>query len=988
MKKHNILLCLFSVACTLHAQDPRERAYYYEILEPGHEAKPKTEGWAENKVTEYLDRGLTAAVTKDGNGLYVNWRLFKNENENISFNLYRTAGGKTKRLNASPITGTTGFTDTNPVNGKAAYAVKPVIKRKEQDTSGSLEADFSAINKSNYHSVPLKDKSTKAGKIAVADLNGDGFYDYILRTPSTNTDPGFQKGDTLGRTYKIEAYLHDGTFLWSYDMGQGIEPGVWYSPFVAFDFNGDGKAEVALKTAPDTIRRDKNGHVGYGEEYLTILDGMTGKKIAQANWPERNDRYGNLNRQNRNQIGIAYLDGKTPYILACRGTYKLMVVDAWQLNGNRLERAWRWDGDEENPVTRSMGSHNMVCADVDNDGRDEILLGSCMLDDNGTLLWSAGLGHPDKIYLTDIDPQRPGMEVFLALEPWHDNGRGVCVVDAATGEAVWNIGHKTMHVGDGMVADFDPNNPGMECFASEDGKGGSTDKYLLTAQGGYLGKNEDVPGCRNWIWWDGDLLRETFGNVNDRWGAESMSGGRAQQIVKWKGETLKEDIQGDIIMIADLLGDWREEVITALDGEIRIYYTGIPAEDKRVCLMQDDLYRNYVAHRSMGYPQSPVPSYYLGLPVEEKPEINTSTYAQWFTDSEIKRFPQAWQLDHGKRLFFGYAQGVGCCAMLKMWKKTGDRRYFDYVEKWAGSLIDSKGDIRLYNVETFNIDYINSGKVLFDLYRITNNEKYKLAMDKLTDQMKNQPRTTDGGYWHKLIYPCQMWLDGLYMASPFLAQYGAEFDKPEWIDEAVKQFRLCRRHTYDEKTGLYHHAWDESHSQKWADPETGRSPNFWGRSVGWWFMALVDALDFIPENHEGRADMINMIKGLAETLPGYQDKDGLWYQVLDQIEREGNFPEASVTAQFMYAYAKAVNKGYIDPKYKAVAEKAFKGLNTRLIVENDDGTLTLTRCCQVGGLGGNPYRDGSFEYYINEKIRDNDAKATGPFIMGCLELEK
>ena len=176
----------------------------------------------------------------------------------------------------------------------------------------------------------------------------------------------------------------------------------------------------------------------------------------------------------------------------------------------------------------------------------------------------------------------------------------------------------------------------------------------------------------------------------------------------------------------------------------------------------------------------------------------------------------------------------------------------------------------------------------------------------------------------------------------------------------MKQFRLCHKHTYDAKTGLYHHAWDESKSQRWANPETGHSPNFWGRSIGWWFMALVDALDYIPENHPGRADMIGYIRGLAETLPKYQDKAGLWYQVIDQPKRKGNFP----------------------------AEKALQGLKDKLLVEKQDGTLTLTRCCQVGGLGGHPYRDGSFEYYIGEKMRDNDAKATGPFIMGCLELEK
>lgn len=364
---------------------------------------------------------------------------------------------------------------------------------------------------------------------------------------------------------------------------------------------------------------------------------------------------------------------------------------------------------------------------------------------------------------------------------------------------------------------------------------------------------------------------------------------------------------------------------------------------------------------------------------------DAATYARRFADSEMTRFPQAYQLDHGKRLFFGYSQGVGCCAMLKMWKTTGEKRYYRYVKQWADSLINEKGEIHLYNMATYNLDFINSGKVLFDLYRETSDSRYKKAMDTLIRQLKNQPRTLEGGFWHKLIYQHQMWLDGLYMASPFMARYGAEFSMPEWIDEAVKQFRLCHAHTYDAKTGLYFHAWDESKSQRWADPETGLSPNFWGRSIGWWFMALVDALDYIPENHPGRADMIGYIQGLAKTLPKYQ-RDGLWYQVIDQPDREGNFPEASVTTQCMYAYAKAVNKGYIEAKYRKIAEKALKGLKDKLLIENADGTLTLTRCCQVGGLGGNPYRDGSFEYYIGEKMRDNDAKATGPFIMGCLEL--
>lgn len=359
-----------------------------------------------------------------------------------------------------------------------------------------------------------------------------------------------------------------------------------------------------------------------------------------------------------------------------------------------------------------------------------------------------------------------------------------------------------------------------------------------------------------------------------------------------------------------------------------------------------------------------------------------------FADSEMKRFPEAWQLDHGKRLYFGYSQGVGCQAMLDVWKQTGDRKYLDYVINWADTVINDKGEIHLYKVETYNLDYIKPGTVLFDVWKQTGKEKYKLAMDLLVNQLKNHPRTHEGAFWHKLIYQHQIWLDGLYMASPFLAEYAVTFNRPELIDDVVNQFIVCAKHTYDAKTGLYYHAWDESKNQRWANKETGQSPNFWGRSIGWWFMALVDVLDYIPAEHPQRPELIKMINGLAETLPKYQDKTGLWYQVLDKGAVGGNYLEASVSSMFMYGYAKAVNKGYIDEKYRVVAEKAYDGLMKTLIVKNADGTLTLTKCCAVAGLGGHPYRDGSFEYYVNERIRDNDAKATGPFIMGCLQLGK
>ncbi len=611
MKYYLLTAIICSTFALVKAQDPRERTYFYEITDPRHEPKSQVEGFADKRIEEPMNRGLTAGITEDGKGIYLNWRLLKTDGNDIKFNVYRTVNGKTKKLNKKPITSTTDFTDLTPTTEMADYRIES-IKGKTKQTSEKITVGLSDLQTKtpNYKSIRLKENVT-AGRVAIADLNGDGIYDYIIRHPNSNVDPGVANPND-GTTYKIEAYLSDGTYLWTKDLGHGIEPGVWYSPFMAYDFDGDGKAEIVLKTAGEDYLKNEKGRVYGGSEYLSVLNGMTGKEIARADWPERNDRYGNLIRQNRNQIGMAYLDGKTPCILAARGTYKLMAADAWQFHNGKLEKLWRWDGDEENPIVRSQGAHNMVCGDVDGDGRDEILLGSCMLDDNGTLLWSSGLGHSDKAYLTDIDPQRPGQEVFLALEPWHDNGYGVCILDAKTGERIRGIGHKTFHVGDGMVADIDPASPGLECFASEDKKGGSTDKYLLSAQGKKLASNQDVPPCRNWIWWDAGNIRQLFFGDDNRWGAESMSNGKSQSIGYWKGEKLANSIYGDIIMIADVLGDWREEVITALPGELRIYYTNIPAKDRKITLMQDAIYRSYVLQRSQGYPQAPVPSYYLG----------------------------------------------------------------------------------------------------------------------------------------------------------------------------------------------------------------------------------------------------------------------------------------------------------------------------------------------------------------------------------------
>ncbi|MDP2896001.1 MAG: silent information regulator protein Sir2 [bacterium] len=611
------LLVLFcAAASTAVAQDPAERAYHVPALNPKHRDKPKVAGWAEQRVEERLNRGMVAMPNGDGK-VYLGWRLLRSDAGGTVFNVYRSVeGGDPVRLNKEPVAATTDFIDEHPLpEREVAYWVRPVLEGKELEPSEKVVRTANAGHNGYYSSIVFRG-SYRCQKIAVGDLDGDGAYDFVIKQPSQGIDPA-GRPNTSGLTYKLEAYLSTGSFLWQKDLGAGIEPGIWYSPYVVFDFDGDGKAEVAVKTGPEDAR-DPDGRVRKGPEWCSILNGMTGEELARADWLPRDPRLGDYNRTNRNQMGIAYLDGKTPCLIVARGTYKLMMTDAYQYHNEKLERLWHWEGDDETPLIRSQGAHSMHSADVDDDGRDEVILGSCVLDDNGTCLWSVGLGHPDKCYVTDIDPARPGLEIFYAVEPWHDDGKGVCLVEAKTGKTIWSIGQPTYHVGDAMVADIDPSLPGLECWATEDPKGGSRDRYLFSADGKRLDTREDVPDCENWMFWDADLLRETVGREFGRSGIRrerpmSTEFMRGFSIVKYGGPTLTTGIQGRIVMIADILGDWREELVTVLPGELRVCTTTIPASDRRVCLMQDPVYRADAAHLSMGYPQSPVTSYYLGV---------------------------------------------------------------------------------------------------------------------------------------------------------------------------------------------------------------------------------------------------------------------------------------------------------------------------------------------------------------------------------------
>ncbi|MBN1430026.1 MAG: glycoside hydrolase family 88 protein [Anaerolineae bacterium] len=333
-----------------------------------------------------------------------------------------------------------------------------------------------------------------------------------------------------------------------------------------------------------------------------------------------------------------------------------------------------------------------------------------------------------------------------------------------------------------------------------------------------------------------------------------------------------------------------------------------------------------------------------------------------------------------------YEAGVVLTALIHLWQKTGDDQYIDYVKANVDAFVEADGSIRTYAIEEYNLDQIDEGKVLFPLYKRTGDERYKLAADLLRKQLEQHPRTSAGGFWHKLIYPHQMWLDGIYMAAPFYAEFGQIFDEPAAYDDVALQISLIDEHTRDAETGLLYHGWDESKSHLWADPRTGRSSSFWGRAIGWYAMALVDVLDYLPEGHPEQGKVIAILEKTVAALASVQDTaTGVWYQVIDQGGREGNYLEASASCMIVYAVAKGVRKGYLGNNTLDIAKKGYAGILSEFISVDDRNRPHVNKICSVAGLDQN--RNGSFDYYISEKIVTDDYKGIGPFIMASIEME-
>ena len=614
---------------------------------------------------ERLDRGLIAVPT--AGGVLVSWRMLGTDPRNIAFNVYRDG----QKRNAAPITTSTNYLDTAGA-ASATYTVRAIVNGAEQPASASA-----SVWADSYRDIPIQKPADgvtpdgvaytyRANDASVGDLDGDGQYEIVLKWDPSNSKDNSQAGYT-GEVF-LDAYTLAGERLWRIAMGRNIRAGAHYTQFLVYDFDGDGRAELVAKTADGTVDgagvtignaaadyRNSSGYILSGPEYLTVFDGLTGRALTTTNYdpPRGNvsawgDSYGN--RVDRFLAGVAYLDGERPSLVMARGYYTRTVLVAYNWRDGQLSKLWTFDSNEAGSQYTAQGNHNLSVADVDGDGRDEITYGAMALDDDGSPLYTTGLGHGDAMHLSDLDPTRPGLEVFQVHE--HTDARyGIEFRDADTGETIWGV-FTGQDTGRGVAADIDPRYQGAEAWAIS-GAWNSPIGGLYTAQGVKLSTN--IPPANFAIWWDGDLTRELLDHTfSDAIGAGVGTIGkwdyqntRMVNLLTATGTLSNNGTKGNPTLQADILGDWREEVIwrTEDSAALRLFATPYVTEHRLVTLMHDPVYRLGIAWQNIGYNQPPHTSYFLGADMAAPPQPLIRTGA--VVPATVNVDPDTWNLKNG-----------------------------------------------------------------------------------------------------------------------------------------------------------------------------------------------------------------------------------------------------------------------------------------------------------------------------------------------------
>jgi rhamnogalacturonan endolyase len=575
-------------------------------------------GLQAERQTERIGRGVVAVTMPDGRA-FVSWRLLASDGDDAEFHVYRHTEGQSTRITERPVReGTFWIDDGAKGLENVSYSVQ----------AGEDETQPVRLAPRHYLSVPLQTpEGYTPNDASVGDLDGDGEYEIVLHQAGVGFDNS-QAG--VSSEPILEAYKLDGTMLWRIRLGKNIREGAHYTQFLVYDFDGDGRAEVACKTADGTVDgtgavigeadadyRNASGYVLSGPEYLTIFDGLTGRALATEDYvPPRGDvaswgdNYGN--RVDRFLAAVAYLDGERPSLVMTRGYYTRAVLVAWNWRDGKLTRLWTFDsdsGEEGNRAYRGEGNHNLSVADVDGDGKDEILFGAAAIDDDGKGLYATGIGHGDAMHVYDHDPERPGLEVFHIQE--RVAGEGANLRDARTGEVLWSqpTVSGSQGPGRGLAVDIDPRHKGSEAWVSGGGIRG-----LFNAKGERISQRAPV-SCNFAIWWDGDVLRELLdGTAITKWNWETET---EQLLLRGDGCASNNGTKATPVLSADLLGDWREEAIwrSADNKELRIFTTTIPTEHRFPSLMLDAQYRMSIAWQNVGYNQPPHTGFRLGAAI-------------------------------------------------------------------------------------------------------------------------------------------------------------------------------------------------------------------------------------------------------------------------------------------------------------------------------------------------------------------------------------
>ncbi|KQT33889.1 hypothetical protein ASG22_17475 [Chryseobacterium sp. Leaf405] len=597
---------------------------------------------------EYLKRGIIAIPSETG--VFISWRLLGTEAQNTHFDLYRTENHQTKKLNEKPLIQETNFLDKTADKGKNyTYFVKSNTKNQGVDN------DFAkyTANQKPYFSIPLKTPiGYTPNDASVADLDGDGEYEIILHQTGRSKDNS-QKGETDPPI--IQAYKMDGKFLWEINLGKNIREGAHYTQFLVYDLDQDGKAEIVMKTADgskdgkgkiigDATKNyvNENGMILSGPEFLTVFNGETGEEINTVNYQvprfagslnptaeQMTETWGDAkgNRIDRFLGAVAYLDGKTPSVILSRGYYTRTAIAAWDYKDKKLSLRWLFDTEssEENKKYRGQGNHNLSIADVDNDGKDEIIYGAMTVDDNGKVLNSTGYGHGDALHVGDLDPSNPGLEIFDIQERFDD--AGAHFRDGKTGNVLWKLpstvysaASKFQGPGRGLSLNIDARYEGSESWAA-----GAGLKGIYNAKGKKI--SEKNPPANMGIYWDGDFLSEILdGTVISKWDWKKEKTNVIFDAKDFQCES-NNGTKKNPSLVADLFGDWREEVMyrTADNQELRIFSTTIPTKHRLYTLMHNPQYRLSIVWQNVGYNQPPHTDYYLDESIKEMPKPNITT---------------------------------------------------------------------------------------------------------------------------------------------------------------------------------------------------------------------------------------------------------------------------------------------------------------------------------------------------------------------------